>query len=135
MQDELNVVLSIYKDKRTDLEIRATPEVYINQKSNPNEVQSWLKAKEFSEGLCNKFKGVSGHQLLTTSRAQCESVCGPTEGRRLFSQLQIQKSVCGVSFSMSCGVCPFFSNRTIYNLFHSWLVPNREKFRVESNFS
>jgi len=31
------------------LQIVKTPEVYISQRSNPDEVQNWLEAKGFSE--------------------------------------------------------------------------------------
>lgn len=97
LQDELSVVLSLVKDKPRFFEIRQTPEVFINQKSNPREVQNWLKAKEFSPEICTKLKGYSGYALMSLQREQTEKICGLAEGRRLHSQISIQKSVSGVS--------------------------------------
>ena len=96
MQDELNMVLSLFREKRK-FEVRPTPEVYINQKSNADEVQSWLLAKEFSDNICHKLKNFSGHQLMGLSREQAEAIGGSSEGRRLYSQIKIQRSVCNVS--------------------------------------
>lgn len=96
MQDELNIVLSMFREKKKNLDIRQTPEVFINQNSNPGEIQNWLKAKEFSQEICTKFHGSAGHHLFGLTRDQLEKVCGPQEGKRMYSQLNIQKSVCGV---------------------------------------
>jgi epidermal growth factor receptor kinase substrate 8 len=38
-----------FRERRRNLEIVKTPEVYISQRSNPDEVQKWLKAKGFNE--------------------------------------------------------------------------------------
>ncbi|XP_022915540.2 epidermal growth factor receptor kinase substrate 8-like isoform X1 [Onthophagus taurus] len=95
MYDELNTVLSLFRNKRTDLDIKQTPEVYINQKSNPSEVESWLAAKEFSPSVCTKLKNFSGHQILGLNKDNAEKIAGPLEGKRLYSQLTIQKNVCG----------------------------------------
>lgn len=96
MQDELNVVLAMFREKkRQDIDIKTYPEVYINQKSNPSEVQNWLKAKEFSTSVCHKLKSFSGHELLRLTKNQTESIGGSQEGKRLFSQINVQKSVCG----------------------------------------
>ncbi|KYB29689.1 Epidermal growth factor receptor kinase substrate 8-like Protein [Tribolium castaneum] len=80
---------------KTHIEIRQTPEVYINQKSNPEEVQNWLKIKDFDSQICAKFKGLAGHNLFDLHKSQLEKVCGAKEGARLYSQLNIQKSVSG----------------------------------------
>ncbi|XP_018332274.1 epidermal growth factor receptor kinase substrate 8 isoform X2 [Agrilus planipennis] len=95
MQDELNIVLTMFREKKRNYEINKTPEVFINQKSNPAEVQEWLKAKEFSPETCQKLKGMSGYKLLGFSKEHLERVCGAKEGKRLYSQINIQKSVCG----------------------------------------
>ncbi|XP_044256548.1 epidermal growth factor receptor kinase substrate 8-like protein 2 isoform X2 [Tribolium madens] len=97
MQDELNIVLSMVRDRKhkPHIEIRQTPEVFINQKSNPEEVQNWLKIKDFDSQICAKFKGLAGHNLFDLQKSQLEKVCGPKEGARLYSQLNIQKSVSG----------------------------------------
>lgn len=96
MQDELAVVLSIVRDKPR-LEIRQTPPVYISQKSTALEVQKWLKDKEFSKEVTEKLRGYTGHGLMSMTREQTEKICGLQEGRRLYSQISIQKSVSGVS--------------------------------------
>lgn len=99
MQDELNIVLSMVREKKhkSHIAVRQTPEVYINQKSQANEVQSWLKAKDFDSQICAKFKAVGGNNLFDFTKHQLEKICGPNEGARLYSQLSIQKSVSGVS--------------------------------------
>lgn len=86
------------RDKPRFFEIRQTPEVFINQKSNSREVQKWLKAKEFSAEICAKLKNYSGYALMSLQREQTEKICGPAEGKRLHSQISIQKSVSGVRF-------------------------------------
>lgn len=94
MQDELNMVLQMFRDKRRhDIDVRVTPEVFINQKSKIDEVQEWLEAKEFNKEIQKAFSSFTGHQLFQLSRAQLEQVCGQSEGSRLSSQLTIQKSV------------------------------------------
>lgn len=60
-------------------------------------MQNWLKAKEFSPEICTKLKGYSGYALMSLQREQTEKICGLAEGRRLHSQISIQKSVSGVS--------------------------------------
>lgn len=99
MQDELAMVLSMVRgrNQKRHIEVRQTPEVFIGQKSNPEEIQNWLKAKDFDSQICAKFKGLSGHNLFDFQKHQLEKICGRTEGSRLFSQLSIQKSVSGVS--------------------------------------
>ena len=50
MADELKHVLSFYKQEKQKqkLDILQTPEIYIDMRSTAREVQSWLKAKQFS---------------------------------------------------------------------------------------
>lgn len=97
LQEELTSVLTLVRDrnKHRYLDIKQTPETYINQKSNPSEVQDWLKAKGFNENIRNKFKGVNGHHLFEVKKAELEKICGKNEGKRLFSQISIQKSTSG----------------------------------------
>jgi len=86
------------KQRPPIINIKSTPETYISQRSNPKEVQEWLKAKGFEQAICNKFKGVSGYQLLGMSKEELEKVCGEKTGARLYSFLLVQKSVSGVSY-------------------------------------
>ncbi|XP_019753522.2 epidermal growth factor receptor kinase substrate 8-like protein 2 isoform X1 [Dendroctonus ponderosae] len=96
VQEELNSVLTLLREKeKVRLDIRSTPETYIDKRSNPKEVQAWLKAKDFNEAICSKFKGVTGYQLLAMSKQDLEKVCGEKTGARLHSFLLVQKSVSG----------------------------------------
>lgn len=95
--EELNQILPMLQQKRHDLDIKTTPEVFIDQKSTPIDVQNWLKIKEFTEDVRKKFDGFTGHQLLQLTRAQSKLICGPSEGQRLYSQLSVQKNMCNVS--------------------------------------
>ncbi|XP_060516021.1 epidermal growth factor receptor kinase substrate 8-like isoform X2 [Cylas formicarius] len=98
MQEELASVLTLVRDRekqRAVLDIKSTPEMYINQKSSSKDVQEWLKAKEFDENICAKFKGLSGYHLFDMQKFELEKICGAKEGHRLYSQLLVQKSVSG----------------------------------------
>lgn len=97
LQDELSTVLSLLREKKRHLDIRQTPMVYINQNSNSDEVQNWLQAKGFSPSNCKKFRNFAGHQLLALNEDHLQTICGEKEGKRLYSQVLIQKSVCNVS--------------------------------------
>lgn len=99
MQEELNSALSMFRDKKRTLDIKLTPQVYIDQNSNPDEVQSWMKAKNFKPQICQIFQGCNGNEMLQLSRDQLIQACKPSDdGKRLFSQLNIQKSHCEVKF-------------------------------------
>jgi epidermal growth factor receptor kinase substrate 8 len=41
--------MTLFREKRRSLEILRTPEVYISQKSDPDEVKNWLEVKGFSD--------------------------------------------------------------------------------------
>lgn len=113
--------------KRDDLEIKQTPEVFIDQQSTPDEVMRWLEAKEFEENIQKKLLKFSGHQILGLTRAQCKLICGTEEGKRLYSQLSVQKNVCGVS------IYNISSSNLLIKKLH-FLVPNSSRQRITSNF-
>ncbi|KAJ9583018.1 hypothetical protein L9F63_022634, partial [Diploptera punctata] len=92
---ELKTVLTLFREKRHNLEIVKTPEVYISQNSDPDEVQNWLKAKGFSSKICKQLHGMTGNELFSLNRTQLEKYCGQAEGRRLDSQITIQRNVSG----------------------------------------
>lgn len=71
---------------------------YIEQTSSAAEVSAWLKAKEFSENTIKYLNGLNAEQLFALSREQILEICGNKEGKRLASQISLQKSVSGVSF-------------------------------------
>lgn len=56
---------------------------------------SWLEAKGFSRTAQKQLR-VSGHQLFALSRAQLERVLGTDEGKRLYSQVLVQRNISGV---------------------------------------
>lgn len=84
------------KKKRVDLDIKQTPEVYIDQRSNPKDVQKWLKLKGFNDEVCKTLVEFTGALILDLSKARCNLLCGEDEGKRLYSQLQLQKNICKV---------------------------------------
>lgn len=97
MQRELREVLTLFKEKKRNIEFVKTPEVYIQQTSTPEEVQNWLQQKGFTENVCKKLYGLSGAQLFALKKDTLEEYCGAEEGKRLSSQLNLQRNVSGVS--------------------------------------
>lgn len=92
MQDELKFVLTLFREKRK-LNITKTPDIYIEQTSTPGEVQAWLKAKGFSQHVRSKMVGLTGEDLFLLPRDKLEEFCGDEEGKRLASQITVQRSV------------------------------------------
>jgi len=101
LQDELKGVLDAFRERRRNMEIQKTPDVYISQRSNPDEVQNWLEAKGFSEKICKRLHGVSGGELFSLTKPQLEKYCGKDEGHRLDSQLTVQRSISGYKTTRS----------------------------------
>ncbi|CAH1103623.1 unnamed protein product [Psylliodes chrysocephalus] len=97
LQEELGNVLTLVRErnKQRHLDIKQTPDTYINQKSTPKEVREWLNAKGFDLNIQNKFKGVNGQELFGIHKTELERICGRDEGKRLYSQLNIMKSISG----------------------------------------
>lgn len=98
MSDELSQVLKLYREKKNNLDIHKTPEIFIQPSSSPCEVKKWLKAKGFSDQVVKKLGYLNGYELFSLSRETLEEHCGLDEGRRLLSQITIQKNVSGVSY-------------------------------------
>jgi epidermal growth factor receptor kinase substrate 8 len=96
MQEELKNVLALFRDRRKHLDIHKTPDVFITQKSNPEEVEKWLRAKGFEDRTVKKLNGLTGNDLFTIKKQTLEEYFGVEEGRRLASQITIQKNVSGV---------------------------------------
>ncbi|XP_018565007.1 epidermal growth factor receptor kinase substrate 8 [Anoplophora glabripennis] len=97
MQEELSSVLTLVRErtKERHLDIKQTPETYIDNKSTAKDVQEWLNKKGFSQKIQDKFIGIAGHHLFDIQKPELERICGRDEGKRLFSQLSIQKSISG----------------------------------------
>lgn len=114
--EELKDVLDFFKDNRSRLDIRKTPETYIKPSSSPEEVQEWLKAKEFdvvyvfyclvgvrliNDSLKNsvqkRLKGMTGAEVFKLKKGELEKHFGKEEGHRLDSQLTLQRKASGVS--------------------------------------
>jgi epidermal growth factor receptor kinase substrate 8 len=100
MQHELRTVLLEFRKQR-HVEIQKTPDVFINQKSAPHEVKAWLKAKGFSEQIVKTLGGMDGNELFALTKKQFEDICGPSEGRRLDSQITVSRNISGVRTSTS----------------------------------
>ena len=97
MQAELKNVLALFRENRRNWDAVKTPEIFIQQTSNPAQVQQWLTAKGFSDNVTTKLHGLSGNELFALKRATLEDYCGVEEGKRLSSQITIQRNVSGVS--------------------------------------
>ena len=97
MQEELKNVLTLFRERRRNLDIVKTPEIFIQQTSSPFEVEKWLKAKGFSEPTVKKLHGLTGNELFALNRRTLEEYCGSEEGKRLASQITIQRNVSGVN--------------------------------------
>jgi epidermal growth factor receptor kinase substrate 8 len=96
MHEELKNVLTLFRERRKHLDIHKTPDVYINQNSNPAEVEKWLEAKGFEENTIKKLKGFSGNELFAIKKYKLDEFFGAEESKRLHSQITIQKNVSGV---------------------------------------
>ncbi|XP_068624817.1 epidermal growth factor receptor kinase substrate 8-like protein 1 isoform X3 [Battus philenor] len=92
LHEELKAVLPQLQQRRLDF--KKTPDIFIHQKSNPEEVAAWLEAKGFSTTAQRQLR-MPGHQLFTLSRAHFERLLGPDEGKRLYSQVLVQRNVSG----------------------------------------
>uniref|UniRef100_A0A0P4VXY8 SH3 domain-containing protein n=1 Tax=Scylla olivacea TaxID=85551 RepID=A0A0P4VXY8_SCYOL len=101
MNAELKMVLESFRRQRPHLEIVKTPDVFINQKSTPEEVQAWLKDKAFSKRIMKQFEGVDGEKMFTLDKNKLEEYCGPREGARLYSQITVQRNVSGFKTARS----------------------------------
>lgn len=97
MNEELKNVLTLFREKRRVLDIVKTPEIFIQQSSTADEVEQWLKAKGFSDRVVKKLHGLNGNELFALKRHTLEDYCGSEEGRRLASQITIQRNISGVS--------------------------------------
>ena len=93
MADELKSVLSVYKEEKQKqkLDILQTPDIYIDMRSTAREVQSWLKAKQFSSRVIKYLEGMSGRQVLGMKRDNLETAFGREEGGRLDSQITLSR--------------------------------------------
>lgn len=100
MQEELKQVLTLFREKRRTLDILKTPEIFIQQSSSANEVEKWLRAKGFSDSVVRKLHGLNGNELFLLTRETLEDYCGMEEGRRLASQITIQRNVSGVNIAI-----------------------------------
>lgn len=102
MQEELKSVLTLFRERRRNLDIVKTPEIFIQQTSTPEEVAKWLTAKGFSDRTVKKLRGLTGNELFALNRQTLEEYCGVEEGKRLASQITIQRNVSGVSSLNFC---------------------------------
>ncbi|KAM7359839.1 epidermal growth factor receptor kinase substrate 8 isoform 2-T2 [Cochliomyia hominivorax] len=92
INDELKFTL-MQREKRKDLEILKTPQIYINQNSSPKEIEEWLRGKGFSDVIVKKLCGLNGEELFALSPHVIEGYFGQKESRRLISQIVLQKNI------------------------------------------
>lgn len=97
MQEELKNVLTLFRERKRNWDVHKTPEVFITQKSSPAEVQNWLEAKGFSESVIKRLHGLTGNEIFALKRETLEQYCGVEDGKRLASQITIQRNISGVS--------------------------------------
>ncbi|KPU79651.1 uncharacterized protein Dana_GF17076, isoform D [Drosophila ananassae] len=93
VNDELRVMLQ-QRQRRKDLEILKTPEIFITQNSKPKEVEEWLRGKGFSDTIVKRLHTLSGEEIFALSPHTIESYFGQRESRRLISQIVLQKNFC-----------------------------------------
>ncbi|XP_068152776.1 epidermal growth factor receptor kinase substrate 8 isoform X2 [Drosophila tropicalis] len=93
VNDELRVMLQ-QRQRRKDLEILKTPEIFITQNSKPREVEEWLRGKGFSDSIIKRLHTLSGEEIFALSPHTIESYFGQRESRRLISQIVLQKNFC-----------------------------------------
>ncbi|XP_014097148.2 epidermal growth factor receptor kinase substrate 8 [Bactrocera oleae] len=93
INEELRTTL-YQRERRKDLEILTTPNIYINQYSSPKEVEEWLRAKSFSNVIVSKLCKLNGEELFALSPHVIEGYFGQKESRRLISQIVLQKNIC-----------------------------------------
>lgn len=91
LQDEIQEKLSKGK-----LNIKRTaPNAYFTARSTPEEVAEWLRAKEFSEDAQYQLRNCNGATLMTMDYPILERHFGRDEGKRLASQIELQKKISG----------------------------------------
>ncbi|XP_032578055.1 epidermal growth factor receptor kinase substrate 8 isoform X1 [Drosophila sechellia] len=93
VHDELRL-LQQQRERRKDLEILKTPEIFITQNSKPSEVEEWLRGKGFSDIIIKRLHTLSGEEIFALSPHTIESYFGRRESRRLISQIVLQKNFC-----------------------------------------
>lgn len=109
MNDELAKVLKLYREKNHNWDIHKTPEIFIQPTSSSANVKQWLKAKGFSDYVVTKFGYLNGHELFSLDRETLEEHCGAEEGKRLLSQITVQRNISGVSRTSYTNIClPFW---------------------------
>lgn len=128
INDELKFTL-MQREKRRDLEILKTPQIYINQNSTSKEIEEWLRGKGFSDLIVKKLHGLNGDELFDLSAHVLEGYFGQKESRRLISQIVLQKNICEV-------IKLYFGNKQVHNfnskikfiLFSSFTLSSTKQF-------
>ncbi|XP_055851607.1 epidermal growth factor receptor kinase substrate 8 [Episyrphus balteatus] len=100
IQEELRQSM-LLREKRRDLEILKTPQIYIEEASTSKEVEEWLRGKGFSNEVIKKLHGLSGKELFALPDATVESYFCKDDSKRLKSQLLLQKKISGFKTTRS----------------------------------
>lgn len=96
MQVELRQMLTMFREKRNNLAIVKTPDIYIEQTATTDEVEKWLEKKGFSDSVIKKMHNINGNELFALKLATLKDVLGEKDGKRLASQIEIQRNISGV---------------------------------------
>lgn len=138
MNDELAKVLKLYREKSHNWDIHKTADIFIQPTSSPANVKQWLKVKGFSDYVVAKFGYLNGHELFSLDRETLEDHCGVEEGKRLLSQITLQRNVSGVRLKLFTAHFIFQNYRMlikfIFICFNN-LVQNSKNIRTFSMFS
>lgn len=102
MHEELKTVVKMFREKKRNIEIVKTPDIFVDQHSTPREVQNWLKTKGFSEMICKQFRSMDGTDLFNLTKRQLEHHCGLAEGRRLNGQITLSRNASGYYTARTC---------------------------------
>ncbi|KAK9890135.1 hypothetical protein WA026_008942 [Henosepilachna vigintioctopunctata] len=95
MHNELFHIFKTNTPRKNFIGAKKTKDSYIDQSSTADAVREWLIAKNFSSEICDTFKGVDGFSMFSASKEDLQKVCGEVAGKRLYSQINLQKSISG----------------------------------------
>ena len=65
MNFELKGVLEEFRKRKPHIEIQKTPDVYVDNRATPKEVQDWLVKKNFSERYVEGYCYTTGFCILS----------------------------------------------------------------------
>ncbi|XP_055903861.1 epidermal growth factor receptor kinase substrate 8 [Eupeodes corollae] len=100
IQEELRQSM-LQREKRRDLEILKTPQIYIEASSTSKEVEEWLRKKGFSDQVIKKLHGLNGSELFALPDETVDGYFCKEDSQRLKSQVLLQKKFSGFKTTRS----------------------------------